>query len=193
MSEHAPRTPTRPRPRYALGRWLALGAALTFLIAGSARLAPRVPLMLHKAQLHPTTGIVTSSGVLEHGGRDYVTARVTVRYTVDGSEYVLRTSGQDGLATRAGSPEAFVARHPVGARMPVYYLADSPEHSTLTREVDIAPDLVFLGVLAVLATALAASLVRRPRAPKNEVHNAPGDASADSSAATPLERRSTDE
>jgi len=193
MPEPSPTATMQPPPRTPIGPWLVLLATLVFFVAGSARLAPRLRLVAHADELRATSGVVTRSDVVEHGGRDYVTARVTVRYSVDGHEYILGTSGTDGRATPANSPDAFVVRHPVGARVALYYLPHSPQTSTLTRDVRIATDLGVLGVLAAVATALAASLLGRRRRIKNEVHNASGDAPAMTSTARLPERRSTDE
>lgn len=176
MPESSPPTTVAPPSRVAIGRWLTLVATLVFLVAGTARLAPQARLALHADELRAASGVVTRSDVLEHGGRDYVTARVTLEYSVDGRAYVLQASGRDGQSAPASSAEAFAMRHPVGARMAVFYLPDSPQISALTRAPDIAADLGFLGFLAVVAVSLAWSLFRRRRRFKNEVQNAPGDA-----------------
>ncbi len=176
MPGSPPPTTVPPSSRVAIGRWLTLVATLVFLAAGAARLAPQARLALHADELLAASGVVTRSDVLEHGGREYVTARVTLEYSVDGRAYVLQASGRDGQSAPASSAEAFAMRHPVGARMAVFYLPDSPQISTLTRKPEIAADLGFLGFLAVVAVSLAWSLFRRRRRFKNEVQNAPGDA-----------------
>ena len=168
--------PDHATPSAPYVRWVLLVFALVFSVAGTVRVAPRLALWAQRDSLQRVTGTVAASDVRSHGGRDYETARVVVRYEVHGDAHALRTSGADGLAIAAASPAAFVARYPAGAQTSVYVSPDDPSLASLTRDIDPTTDLAMLIFLWLTAAALVASLWAhgsRRRRQENGVHIAP--------------------
>lgn len=168
--------PEHATPSVPYVRWVLLVFALMFSVAGTVRVGPRVALWAQRDALQRVIGTVAASDVVSHGGRDYETARVVVRYEVQGVAHSLRTSGADGLAIAAASPAAFVARYPVGTQTSVYVSPDDPSLASLTPDIDPTTDLAMLIFLWLTAAALAASLRghrSRRRRDENGVHIAP--------------------
>ena len=135
--------PDHATPSAPYVRWVLLVFALVFSVAGTVRVAPRLALWAQRDSLQRVTGTIAASDVRSHGGRDYETARVVVRYEVHGDAHAAHVRRRR-LAIMTASPAAFVARYPAGAQTSVYVSPDDPSLASLTRDIDPTTDLAML-------------------------------------------------
>ena len=151
----------------AASQWgfnLVLVGLIVFTMGSGVRVGRQLALASSIDSFERASGEVVLSELIERGGRDYVSARVVVRYDVAGEEYDLDTSGQDGRADPAPDAPSFLARYPVGVRVPVYYDPGAPKRASLTKTVRYANDLGFaVGLLLVTVGFGAWLAVRRRR------------------------------
>lgn len=151
-------------PTSRWGMTLVLIGLCVFTVGGGVRVARQVQLASDIEHFDVVAGQVVLSELIERGGRDFVSARVVVRYEMDGTSHDLETSGNDGKADPAPDPGALLARYPLGVEVPVYVDPDDPDTASLTRDVSYTGDLGFFVGLLVVTLAFAAWLgIRRAR------------------------------
>lgn len=151
-------------PTSQWGFFIVLIGLCVFTLGAGVRVGRQMALAANIDDFERTSGEVALSELVERGGRDYVSARVVVRYEVDGETLELETSGNDGRADPAKSAQAFLGRYPVGVRVPVYYDPRAPHRASLTTTVRYSADLGFaIGLLAVTLAFGAWLAVRRRR------------------------------
>ncbi len=145
--------------------WLVLIGLCVFTAGAGVRVGRQLWLASAIEDFDRGSGRVVLSELVERGGRDYVSARVVVRYEVDGESFELETSGGDGRADPAPTAQALLGRYPVGVGVPVFYDPRAPRRASLTKNVRYGNDLGFaLGLLALTIGFGAWLAVKRRRA-----------------------------
>ena len=149
--------------------FLAIGSAFLVWRAGG-----QVLLASGAASFKEAHGVVANSHTRARGGSDYVRAVVLIDYEVDGHTHQLEVSGRDGKSVFEPDPDVFVANHPVGEEVVVFYDPSSPGRASLTRDVSWTREAGLAGGALLVTVVFARWVWRRRRSSEEAPGPGPG-------------------